>query len=104
MYVLLVGFSLEILLKAEYMRLNEPSVAEGKLPNELGEHALLALAQLVGFAPTPDECEVLGAASEATISWGGYLSGVRHDKGRASPRTVSIWRTSGALLRPFSGE
>jgi hypothetical protein len=65
-YVLLVGFSLENLLKAEYMRLNE-------------------LSQLVAFAPKPDEREMLRIASEATISWGRYPSGTRHDKGGTSP-------------------
>src|SRR5882724_2001494 len=76
-YVLLVGFSLENLLKAEYMRLNSPSVAEGKLPKELMAHDLLALAQLVAFRPKPDEREMLRIASEATISWGRYPGGVR---------------------------
>ncbi len=84
-YVLLVGFSLENLLKAEYMRLNEPSVTQGTLPIELRKHDLLELSKLVRFEPKPDEREMLGIASEATVSWGRYPGGLRHDRGGMSP-------------------
>jgi len=84
-YVLLVGFSLENLLKAEYMRLNQPTVAQGTLPKELKEHDLMVLSKLVGFEPQPDEQEMLVIASEATVSWGRYPGGLRHDRGGMSP-------------------
>lgn len=84
-YVLLVGFCLENLLKAEYVRLREPSVLAGKLPSDLMDHDLLTLSRLVAFQPKPEEHEMLRIASEATISWGRYPSGARHDRGATSP-------------------
>jgi hypothetical protein len=84
-YVLLAGFCLENLFKAEYMRRVEPSLAQGALPPELREHDLLALSARVGFEPKPDEREMLKLASEATVSWGRYPGGLRHDRGAMSP-------------------
>jgi hypothetical protein len=84
-YVLLTGFSLENLLKAEYMRLHGPSLADGKLPREIMAHDLLALSRLVSFEPRAEEEAMLRIASEATVSWGRYPSGLRHDQGGMSP-------------------
>jgi hypothetical protein len=80
-YVLLAGFALENLFKAEYMRRNGPSLDDGRLPKELKEHNLLALAKLVVFEPEADEREALRIASDATVSWGRYPGGLQHDRG-----------------------
>lgn len=84
-YVLLAGFSLENLFKAEYMRQHEPSLDEGCLPKELSKHDLVAISLLVNFDTQSNEQKMLAIASEATVSWGRYPSGLRHDKGAMSP-------------------
>lgn len=84
-FVLLAGFALENLLKAEFMRQRQPNLEEGKLPRDLRDHDLLRLCEHVNFAPQPSERKMLEIASEASTSWGRYPSGLLHDKGAMAP-------------------